>query len=542
MDEYDISKAFEVIERELMTSMIRNLDRHKAEETSMGIEWSQWQVEQLKRLEQYKIRNQKKYKSQFADINRQVDVLIRTARESGGMDQEIEILKAIKNGFKGYKRSGDAMTAQFFRTNDRKLEALIKATTDDMKKAETAILRMANDKYRQVIFNAQVYANTGAGTYQKAVDMATKDMLSAGLNCVEYSNGARHTLADYADMAIRTACKRAYLTGEGEKRKEWGISTVIMNKRGNPCPKCLPWVGKIMIDDVWSGGKPSDGKYPLMSTAVAAGLYHPRCKDSHTTYFEGVSTPPDSRFTQREIRGIEQENKEAAERQYAERQQGKYQRLAENSLDEENKRINQTRADEWYKKLTMELSSHINQENNLFVNWAEIQSAKYRKRLEKLSNNPKVVNAIETRTKWALRNRDGLKTEELYAISLSTGEEIARVTGQQIDYGVERTKKFTKEINTADRLKEKILLIHNHPRGLPPSLGDINALFQNENISGITVGHNGSIYYYTRPKQIIPEEDFKVALMRYSRYTENTGFEKALMDLSEEYGFVFSIL
>lgn len=542
MDEYDISKAFEVIERELMTSMIRNLDRHKAEETSMGIEWSQWQVEQLKRLEQYKIRNQKKYKSQFADINRQVDVLIRTARESGGMDQEIEILKAIKNGFKGYKRSGDAMTAQFFRTNDRKLEALIKATTDDMKKAETAILRMANDKYRQVIFNAQVYANTGAGTYQKAVDMATKDMLSAGLNCVEYSNGARHTLADYADMAIRTACKRAYLTGEGEKRKEWGISTVIMNKRGNPCPKCLPWVGKILIDDVWSGGKPSDGKYPLMSTAVAAGLYHPRCKDSHTTYFEGVSTPPDSRFTQREIRGIEQENKEAAERQYAERQQGKYQRLAENSLDEENKRINQTRADEWYKKLTMELSSHINQENNLFVNWAEIQSAKYRKRLEKLSNNPKVVNAIETRTKWALRNRDGLKTEELYAISLSTGEEIARVTGQQIDYGVERTKKFTKEINTADRLKEKILLIHNHPRGLPPSLGDINALFQNENISGITVGHNGSIYYYTRPKQIIPEEDFKVALMRYSRYTENTGFEKALMDLSEEYGFVFSIL
>lgn len=350
MDQYDIRKAFEVIERELMVSMIRNLDRHKAEETSMGIEWSQWQVEQLKRLEQYKIRNQKKYKSQFADINRQIDVLIRTARESGGMDQEIEILKAIKNGFKGYKRSGDAMTAQFFRTNDRKLEALIKATTDDMKKAETAILRMANDKYRQVIFNAQVYANTGAGTYQKAIDMATKDMLSAGLNCVEYANGARHTLADYADMAIRTACKRAYLTGEGEKRKEWGISTVIMNKRGNPCPKCLPWVGKIMIDDVWSGGKPSDGKYPLMSTAVAAGLYHPRCRDSHTTYFDGISPPPDSRFTQREIRDIEQENKEAVERQYAERQQGKYQRLAENSLDEENQKKYHAVADSWKKE------------------------------------------------------------------------------------------------------------------------------------------------------------------------------------------------
>ena len=81
---------------------------------------------------------------------------------------------------------------------------------NDMQSAETAVLRMANDQYRKVIFNAQVYANSGAGTYEKAVDMATKDFLSAGLNCVQYANGARHTLADYADMAIRTASKRAY--------------------------------------------------------------------------------------------------------------------------------------------------------------------------------------------------------------------------------------------------------------------------------------------------------------------------------------------
>ena len=80
-------------------------------------------------------------------------------------------------------------------------------------------------------------------------------MLAAGLKCVEYSNGARHTLANYARMAIRTANKRAYLQGEGTKRREWGLSTVIVNKRGGACPLCLPFVGKVMIDDVWSGGK-----------------------------------------------------------------------------------------------------------------------------------------------------------------------------------------------------------------------------------------------------------------------------------------------
>lgn len=272
--DYDITNAFKTIEDDLIASMIRNLDRHRAEEDDEGILWSQWQAEQLRALEEYKNRNQKKYNKQFQSLNKRIEGLIKIAHDTGNMEQEIEILEAIRNGFRGYRRAA-TMQGEFFKLNDRKLEALIKATTDDMKKAETAVLRMANDQYRKAIFNAQVYANTGAGTYEKAVDMATKDMLAAGLNCVQYANGARHTLADYADMAIRTASKRAYLQGEGQMRQQWGIATVIMNKRGNPCPKCLPWVGKVLIDDVWSGGGAEDGRYPLMSKAIAAGLYHP---------------------------------------------------------------------------------------------------------------------------------------------------------------------------------------------------------------------------------------------------------------------------
>lgn len=213
---------------------------------------------------------------------------------------------------------------------------------------------MADDQYRKIIYNSQVYANTGAGTYEKAVDMATKDFLSAGLNCVEYSNGSRHTLADYADMAIRTACKRAYLQGEGEKRREWQIYTVIINKRGdNPCPLCVPFVGKVMIDDVWSGG-PKDGKspvtgvkYPLMSSAVTAGLYHPRCRDSHTTYFEGVSTPPDGKYTREELNNLAEKNQQEARQQYAQRQEKKFGRLADLSLDLENQQRYNQKQKEW---------------------------------------------------------------------------------------------------------------------------------------------------------------------------------------------------
>lgn len=347
-DEYDIGAAFQAIENELIASMLRNMKDHKLDEADEGKQWSMWQTEQLKALEKYKQQNQKKYAGKFRDINTKIEALIRHSRIEGNMQQETEILNAIKSGFRGAKRISTGGTAEFFRLNDRKLEALIKATISDMEKAETAVLRMANDQYRKIIFNAQVYANTGAGTYEKAVDMASKDMLAAGLNCVEYKNGARHTLADYADMAIRTASKRAYLQGEGEKRQEWGISTVIVNKRGNPCPKCLPFCGKVFIDDVWSGGSQKDGRYPLLSSAVAAGLYHPRCRDSHTTYFPEISTADDA-WTKEELEKVDLENRTEAKQQYAKRQAEKFRRLAENSLDEDNKRKYQVRMGEWEK-------------------------------------------------------------------------------------------------------------------------------------------------------------------------------------------------
>lgn len=374
MTEYDIGAAFEAIEDELIASMIRNMDHHRVQEDNEGLQWSMWQAEQLKALEKYKLTNQKKYSKQFKSINGQIGEILYKARRDGNMQQEIQILNAIKNGFIGTNKVTQRAAAEFFRLNDRKLEALIKATTDDTEKAEMAVLRKANDEYRKAIYNAQIYANTGAGTYEKAVDMATKDMLSRGLTCVEYANGARHTLADYADMAIRTASKRAYLQGEGEKRQEWGIATVIVNKRGNPCPKCLPFCGKVLIDDVWSGGEayingkqrnktPSMGvdkntsnKYPLMSRAIAAGLYHPRCKDSHTTYFPGISTADDI-WTKEELENVEKANKQEAKHQYAERQAEKFERLAAYSLDKDSQRKYKRKAEEWAKqssKLTLE--------------------------------------------------------------------------------------------------------------------------------------------------------------------------------------------
>nr|WP_288753685.1 phage minor capsid protein [uncultured Anaerostipes sp.] len=358
MNEYDIQEALKRIEDELIASMIRNMDRHRAEETKEGFEWGMWQAEQLKALEEYKKRNKERYKDQFGEINSSIPALISESRKRGYLDQEAQILESI--GKSSSRGQGD-IDGSFFQINDRKMNALIDATVSDMDSAETAMLRRANDQYRKTIFNAQVYANSGVGTYEKAVDMATKDFLAAGIQCIQYKNGSMHRIEEYAGMAIRTASKRAYLTGEGEKRKEWGCHLVIMNKRGNPCPKCLPFVGKILIDDVWSGGSSKDGSYPLMSSAMAAGLYHPNCKDSHTTYFPGISTPQDDKFSKKEIKQVEEDYKDDQKQQYAQRQEEKFGRLANYSLDPMNKKAYAARQDQW-KHVRMRTGNKSSQE------------------------------------------------------------------------------------------------------------------------------------------------------------------------------------
>ena len=439
--DYDLEEAFAAIEDELISSMMRNMKRHTLEEINEDKQWEMWQALQLKSLEQYKQKNKSDFEKQFSSINGQIEKLIKEANQNGRMEQEIKILEAIRNGFRGYKRASNTIQTEFFNLNERKLDALIKATTDDLKKAEHAILRRANDQYRKAIFNAQVYANTGAGTYEKAVDMATKDMLASGLNCVEYANGARHTLKDYADMAIRTASKRAYLQGEGTMRQNWGISTVIINKRGNPCPKCLPFCGKVLIDDVWSGGSADDGPYPLMSSAIAAGLYHPRCKDSHTTYFEGVSTPPDDVYTQEEIEEIKEGYTIEQKQQVAKKNYEKYSRMSANSLDEENKEKYRIKAEEWriqyeecYKKL-LKIQGKSGFDRDQFKRYREILKGNAPKKFEdflkikynnseeygKLKHAYRIANQYENNS----GNMDPMKVTELH------------------DKAVERKAKFT---------------------------------------------------------------------------------------------------
>ena len=538
--DYDIEKAFRAIEDELISSMIRNLDGHRAEETELGYNWSQWQVEQLKALEKYKADNKKRFQSKFSDINGSIDAMIFTARQTGGTEQEQKILRAIKKGLKASKVSQGTEGA-FFKLNTRKLDALIKATKADFAKAEHSMLRMSEDKYRQIIFNAQVYANTGAGTYEKAVDMATRDFLKAGINCIEYANGARHTVKDYARMAIQTASKRAYLTGEGEMRQSWGISTVIMNKRANACPKCLPFVGKILIDDVWSGGKASDGPYPLMSSAMAAGLYHPNCKDIHTTYFPELDEEPDGKFTKKELEKVKEDYRQDQKQQYAGRMVEQFDRLSKYSLDSDNKKMYEVRKEQWenvskeYERGYIDNNSQRIGTNKIDLDY--INSKDYADKYMKISKDMELNNVIYSKSMDILRSNNSSDTEGLCVISVSNRQVLLNVRGKPDAIGVELNKKQMSIIN---KHKNDIIGIHNHPTNLLPNGSDFVAAGARGYQYGIVVTHDGRIYKYSvGDKPFLPYLlDNRIDKYCSKEYNLNIkeAYEKELNEFRKEYG------
>lgn len=186
-----------------------------------------------------------------------------------------------------------------------------------------------------------------------------------------------------------------------------------------------------------------------------------------------------------------------------------------------------------------ESSQKKTKESSFAVDWSVVDTEEYDEAFDKLSSNPKVSKAIKTRAKWALSNRDLSQTEEIYAISLNSGEEIGRITTQHNISSVKRTKRFTDSLNLTDKKGEQIILIHNHPKGLPPSISDINVLLLNEIVCGITVGHNGSVYYYTKPNNIITQDDWDVTMMHFKKYSEITAMEKSLEILSKAFEFEF---
>ncbi|OCN03585.1 hypothetical protein A4S06_05335 [Erysipelotrichaceae bacterium MTC7] len=567
MDEYNISEIYKEMENYLIESVMRNMKRHTDWETTEDFKWDAWQVRQLEALEEYRKRNLSYVNKRSNTVNIKLEELIKQSYEHGGMEEEIKILNAIKKGAKLKRSKG--IDANFFKINDRKLSALIKATQKDLTKASHAMLRKSNDEYRKVIHKAAMFANTGTTTVGQAIDMATKDFVKKGINCIQYSNGRVVNINTYAEMAIRTANKRGYLSGEGDKRKEWGIHTVLVSQYGACSPTCLPWQGKVYVDDVWSGGAAKEAEeqgYPLLSQAIADGLYHPNCKHSHTTYFPGITEMPKAA----DVAKTQENSQAVAQQRYNERQIRSYKRLEENTLDPDNREKYATQKRFWqakqrklvddtdgmkrnYKRESIEGKGYRKTDNSTekatvnnvkrigtnAVNQDIVKSEDYKSKFQQLSNNQTLNSAIHKQTTHILAKANNTDTEYLRILDAKTGETIISAQGKKdaLEVGLNEAQK-----KILSNHKGQVVAIHNHPTNILPTGSDFVVSGARNYDFGIVATHYGDLYKYSHGKRRFTSTFYAKQIDKYSSAPYNMGVkeaqEKTLDLLRKEYGIL----
>lgn len=470
MNDYKIKELYEKMEMEIISSMKRNYQRHLNEEAKTGFKYTQWQAEKLKELKRYQRENRDIIGEYTNNLSEEISKQLQEELRQGSINAIKQYNKILKQNLKPNK----VMNKSFFKTNDKKINALIKSVNNDLKTANTAVLRMTNDQYRQVIHKSAFFIGNGVFTEQQAAKMATdeltelqltklaideanKDFLSRGLACIEYSDGRRVNITSYSQMAVRTANLRAQLMGEGDFRKSIGRHLVQATSHGGACPICQKWEGRIFIDDVYSGGTSKDGNYMLLSTAMKQGFLHPNCRHGLTTYYP-------------ELEGIEDETEEKYQADmdyinqrinYIERNIKRYDRLKNGSIDTFNVKHYSSKENQWRNELAIYddplLSSEIKKYSN------EI----YAKYEENTFENLGIINPTNNKKLGKIYNIKSVS-------SVSFSEEQLTIM-----------KKYHRELYA----------IHNHPYNHTFSFGDIKELFNNDALSGIIVSTKDFNYY-----------------------------------------------
>lgn len=378
-DPYDIVAIFEEMALGLIASLKRNFQRHKDEEMREGFRWDRWQLVKLRNLAQYRKANSRIVHRALREAEKLTEDVIRESFKEGEQKAENEIKRLFGTEQRAaYEVTGEIglpvdekppkqpqaeqqeipyeelprarPERQFFGINEKKLEALQETVKNDLQQAEYGVLRKMDDVYRQVIYKAEVNMAAGAKTLEQAVDMATKEFLERGIDTITYSDGRKVNIASWAEMALRTASQRATFLGEGKKRDEWGIYTVVMSAHDNCSPWCLPYQGTVMIDDVYTSITPEQAdqlaremNLVKLSESMRNGAFHPNCRHTLSTYFPGISRLPDP------VDNAEAEKLYKAEQyqRYIERNIRKYKRLAAGSLDEQNVQRYKRKLMEW---------------------------------------------------------------------------------------------------------------------------------------------------------------------------------------------------
>lgn len=512
----DIAKIFEEIELRLIASLKRNLMHHKAEEIREDRQWTAWQAIKLQNLQKFRRENRQIMQEYSDKIDADTRQLMTEQFREG--EQEAEAVT-------GAEPAASVPDVHFFGVNTPKMERLMQDVVQVEQTAETAALRTMDDVYRRTVNRAQLAMAAGETTLTKAIDMAVREFLEKGLNSIVYRGGRHVDIADYVRMVLRTTSTRAQLQGKSKRFAELGYDTVLISQYGGCSETCEPWQGRAYIDDVftiWNGEINGDsgksrycGKwFPLLSSAIRGGLFHPNCRHTMGLYIDGVTKipPPIPAEQIRKQRELE------ARQRAMERKIRKLKRLeagtqAPQAVKEYGRRLKQAQ---------QEMKAFVDEHRDVLKRDYEREKY-YGSGVDKSGGSGIIINEqskkpITEITDKAIESVPKIKiggyTDEQCELIQQHHKELLKYSRDNND-----SKEVAFVLNSCigdrkiflgsdDRIQfgavftsEDMVLLHNHPRNNSYSFNDVVEFFANDNLKTITIAkNNGKVEVLTKLK------------------------------------------
>ncbi len=563
------------LEKDVMSDIIRRISIN-GEITRAA----DWQINRLIEMGVLREDIEKSIKHYLKMSDKEIEELFREAAESGYARND-EIYK--KAGIKAVPFEENAVLQQL-------IAAVGKQTAEDMTNISQSLgfavinpdgslsFKPVAQYYQDTLDNAINGIANGVFDYNTAIKKAVSEMTKSGLRTVDYASGWSNRVDVAARRAIMTGFSQ--ITGKINEMnaEKLHTDTFEVTWHSGARPSHQEWQGKWYTREELAS---------VCGLGTVTGLHGANCYHDYFPVIPGISVPTYSaeeleEMNRKENIPVEYNGKkytkyEALQRQRrlettmrAQRQQihllkvgnadeddiiaarcryrgtsQEYKRFSEAmELPEQRQRVTvdglrNIGQGKWKLKNETEIRSKDDYKNieKTKVNWETINSEKWKKQFDSITENDIVNRTIRNVSEQILKHRDGTFYESMYLINAKTGQIEGFNTKSNLKLKVALNDEMKKILNNSEL---DLIGIHNHPFSSIPSLSDLNAIAKRSNQSmGIIICHDGTIFTYTKPKYEISKQVYNASLTKYNRYSKITMEDKGFNELSEMYDFEF---
>lgn len=339
-----IGILYEQAEQDVIAKIAKNAEKHLSQSQDQWLKTQQAYIKQNRLMIQ---RILEAYEKEGAKVLNRLPIRMYLAGVMGadedlldkGLITEYDVASVTLDDIKG---ADELKTmGQFGIIHAGAINALASAYLGAINNASLQVLRNADDIFKKIITQATTSALLGTDTRLQATQKAINQFLAHGVGGFKDKAGRVWNLSTYAQMATRTLITNAHNQGKINRYTEFGRDLVIVSQHQRACGLCRPWERKILS----LSGKHPD--YPALDEAKGAGLFHPNCGHTFTTYIPGLTvtddyepTDPKGYEDQQRLRELERRMRKAKE-QLATAVSPEAKKKAQERIDSLSAQINQ---------------------------------------------------------------------------------------------------------------------------------------------------------------------------------------------------------